>query len=426
MKPKNKFQQQIVEASSKLPKITQVQKNWALQNCLEHIARRTSKGVITCCECGHSWKGTGYLVDTLTDCLCPNCSTKLTVKTTRQRIFKQIEYFGIITVCKGFQVLRFFHISSYFKTGEKAHYSICEVVQRWIAPNGKNTTIALLHSFSYYFDTWLFSSSLEIRKNKHEYNINPSKVYPRQKLIPELKRSGYKGDFYNISPFDLFYFLLTENKAETLIKAGQTELLRYFVYNSNRNINDYWQSIRICIRNGYNVTNETEWCDYIDLLRFFGKDLHNAKYTCPADLNAEHDRYVEKKREYIKREDAEKAKRKALENENKFKELKAKFFGIQFSDGLIHVRVLESVMEIMQEGDTMHHCVFTNNYHLRPDSLILSAYTDEKKLETIEVSLSKLKVTQCRGLLNENTQYHNRILSLVNRNIALIQKRLAS
>ena len=75
MKAKNKFQKQVIEASHKLPKLTQVQKQWAYQDCIEHIGHRTSKGVITCCECGHSWQGTGYLVDTLTDCHCPNCST---------------------------------------------------------------------------------------------------------------------------------------------------------------------------------------------------------------------------------------------------------------------------------------------------------------------------------------------------------------
>ena len=426
MKPKNKFQQRVVEVSRKLPKITQVQKEWAFQNCIEHIGRRTSKGVITCCECGHSWQGTGHLVDTLTDCHCPNCLTKLTVKTTRQRVFKQVEYFGIVTVSNDFQVLRFFHISSYFRAGQKANYSISEVVQRWIAPNGINTTVAMLHSCSYYQDTWLFRSRLEIRKNKLEYNINPSKVYPRQKLIPELKRSGYKGDFFNITPFDLFYFLLTENKAETLIKAGQTWLLRCFANNSYRSINDYWHSIRICIRNGYCVTNAQEWCDYIELLRFFRKDLHNAKYVCPAELIAEHDSYVGKKREYIKREDAKEARRKAMESECKYKEQKSRFFGIQFSDDLIHVRVLESVIEVMQEGDTMHHCVFTNNYHLRPDSLILSATIDGNRIETIEVSLTKLQVLQSRGVCNKNTEYHDRILRLVKQNIPLIQKRLTA
>ena len=93
------------------------------------------------------------------------------------------------------------------------------------------------------------------------------------------------------------------------------------------------------------------WCDYIDLLRFFGKDLHNAKYVCPTDLKAEHDRYVIKKA----KADAQQELEKQLEKEADFREAKAKFFGLMFSDGLISVRVLESVKEIILEGKLMHH-----------------------------------------------------------------------
>jgi hypothetical protein len=74
MKAKNKFQQQIVEASKTLPSITQRQIQWGYDNAIEHVGRRTQKGMITCTKCGHSWQGTGYLVDTLTDCTCPECN----------------------------------------------------------------------------------------------------------------------------------------------------------------------------------------------------------------------------------------------------------------------------------------------------------------------------------------------------------------
>ena len=77
MKPKNKFQQRVVEASKKLPKLTNEQIEWSKNNVIEHIGRRTDKGKITCTKCGHSWQGVGYLVDTLTDCDCPNCKAKL-------------------------------------------------------------------------------------------------------------------------------------------------------------------------------------------------------------------------------------------------------------------------------------------------------------------------------------------------------------
>ena len=38
---------------------------------------------------------------------------------------------------------------------------------------------------------------------------------------------------------------------------------------------------------------------------------------------------------------------------------------------------MDSVEAIRQEGEAMHHCVFTNEYYLKADSLILSAETDE-------------------------------------------------
>ncbi len=88
MKAKNKFQQQIVEASKTLPAITKVQAQWGYENAIEHIGQRSEKGNITCTKCGHSWQGTGYLVDTLTDCNCPNCKTKLAIKTTKKRVFE--------------------------------------------------------------------------------------------------------------------------------------------------------------------------------------------------------------------------------------------------------------------------------------------------------------------------------------------------
>ncbi|WP_373834901.1 PcfJ domain-containing protein, partial [Bacteroides heparinolyticus] len=58
-------------------------------------------------------------------------------------------------------------------------------------------------------------------------------------------------------------------------------------------------------------------------------------------------------------------------------------------------------------------------------SLILSARIGGKRIETIEVSLETMQVIQCRGLCNKNTEYHDRIVDLVHRNIKQIQSRVA-
>jgi len=245
-------------------------------------------------------------------------------------------------------------------------------------------------------------------------------VYPRQKLIPELKRTEYKKRLYGQKPLDLFRILLTDSKAETLMKTGNTKLLKHLMDNGWQKIESYWPSIRIIIRNGYKIKDATMWCDYIDFLRFFGKDLHNAKYVCPADLKKDHDHYMTKKA----KADAQIALEKQLQKEVDFRAIKAKFFGLMFSDGRISVRVLESVQEIVAEGKAMHHCV--GSYASKEDSLILSAIIDGKRIETIEVSISKLKVIQCRGVCNKNTKHHRKIISLVENNMPLIEQRLAA
>ena len=430
MKAKNKFQKQVVEASRTLPRLTKEQIEWGYENGIDHIGRRTDKGVITCTKCGHSWQGAGYLVATLTDCNCPNCNTKLKVETTKKRTFNARYYMTVVTAHVGYQVLRSVMLFCSVKVGETPKYDYSEVMQRWIAPNGKHCTFAKLRQTmgTCYYDAWISHTDLELRSensnNKFYINVYDKiftgVVYPRIKLIPELKRTGYKKGLYGQKPLDLFRTLLTDSRAETLMKTGYTKLLKRIMDSGWKNIDRYWQSVRICIRNGYKINDATMWCDYIDNLRFFGKDLYNAKYVCPTDLKAEHDRYMLKKA----KADAQAELEKQLEKEAEFRAIKAKFFGLIFSDGRISVRVLESVQEIVAEGQAMHHCV--GSYSTKEDSLILSATIDGKRIETVEVSISKLKVIQCRGLCNKNTEHHSRIIQLVESNIPLIEERLAA
>ena len=428
MKPKNKFQQQVLELSKRLPKITEPQQRWAFKHCFDHIGKRYADGKITCLECGHSWKeDNSPLSDTVLGCECPNCKTQLKMDATRQRVFKDVEYFGIITTCGGFQVVRYFHISVYRKAGEQARYSCSEVVQRWLSPNGKEAIIARLRGMSIiYYDLWNFGSLLEIRPYHRAHDIDPIHFYPRQRVISEISRNGFCGEYHGLHPLALFRTILSSNKAETLLKAGQYELLKYFVRSGSRNIDTYWNSIRIVLRHGYTIEDSSVWCDYIDQLNFFGKDSNSPKYVCPDNLHHQHDLYIKKRRAYNEHQELEKKHQKAREDEAKFKELKAKFFGIAFTDGTIQVRVLESVDEYMEEGKAMHHCVFDGSYFLRADSLVLSATIDGKRIETVEISLKTLKVVQSRGVCNKSTEHHERIVKLVNKNKNLIRQRIAA
>ena len=424
MKPRTRIQQEVARLSKRLPGLTEEQRAYAFRHCFKHYAIKRADGTNICTECGHSWKSDHDLADTICGCTCPRCGMELETLRTRKSVFSDMEYFSIVTTCKQYQVIRFFSVKSRYKAGQTAEYSIFEVVQRWIAPDGKTTTVARLRGMSlFYYDLWNEYSDMEVRKNGEfrAYDINPVCTYPRQRFIPEVKRNGFKGDYHNILPYDLFKAILSDCRAETLLKAGQYPMLRYYIYHSF-NIVEYWASLKICIRNGYTIANGSMWRDTIDLLRHFGKDTNSPKYVCPADLKAEHDKLVAKRNRQRERERTEQQRQKAIEDEKNYLKDKGMFFGLMFSDNLILIKVIESVEEMEAEGKAMHHCV--GGYHRRKDSLILSATIDGKRIETIEVSLTTLKVVQSRGVCNSNTEYHNRIIRLVEDNVGLIQQRM--
>ncbi len=180
------------------------------------------------------------------------------------------------------------------------------------------------------------------------------------------------------------------------------------------------------LRNDYHISDTSLWVDYIRLLEQCGKDVHNAYYVCPTDLKEGHDRYQERLRIIQERKDREVQLKKARENEARFRELKGKFFGLSFTDRLIVVSVLENVDEYYQEGNALHHCVGQCEYYLKPQTLVLSARIENKRIETVELSLDTFKVLQSRGLCNKNSDYHDRIISLVQKNAPKIRKRMTA
>lgn len=309
--------------------------------------------------------------------------------------------------------------------GSPARLFCREAVQHWIAPSGKCEIVARSRCMSvFYCDVWNWSSDLEIRPERDAHFISPIATYPHKRFIPEVKCNGFRGDFYGLSPRNFFRNILTDSRMETLLKSKQIELFRYFSIKRSQSLDDYWASIRICIRNNYTVSDASLWCDYVDLLRFFGKDLTNAKFVCPTDLMAEHDRWMRKKQTWHERQKREKERERLLKNEQVYNDLKASFIGLEFSDGELHVRVLKDVNEFYEEGNILKHCVFTNEYFLKPETLILSAQINGQRIETVEVSPENQQVIQSRGLMNQNTEFHDPIILLVNRNAHLIRERM--
>ena len=440
MRPKTRIQKEVARLSKRLPKLTDTQQAYAFRHCFSHYAIKRADGTNICTECGHSWKSGHDLADTICGCACPHCGMELEALRTRKSVFNENEYFSILTTCKQYQVIRFFFVKSRYKAGQAAEYSVFEVVQRWITPNGKTTTIARLRGMSImYYDLWNECSDMEVRKCQEypAYDITPICTYPRQRFIPELKRNGFNGDFHGISPVRLFKALLSDPRIETLMKGGEIEGMKYFLVNPLI-ADECWASYLIAKRHKYQIGNLSMWCDYLRMLKKLGQDLRNPKNICPEDFIVAHDNATRKVEALHEKERA--ADRRRWEAERREREQqrqlqrkkdaedfianKSKFFGLVITDEEIIIKVLESIDEYYSEGKAQNICVFGSEYYKKADTLILSARIGGEIIETVEVDLRTLKVVQCHGKYNQDTEYHERIIDLVNKNANLIGERM--
>lgn len=424
MRPRNLREKHIVELNGRLRPLTTLQKEWALNSTIKHYGYRLKSGMCTCMKCGHEW-----LENRNGTLLCPECGTIIEIKDTKERVVRDKSYFNVITTMGEYQVVRMFLMMVEMRKGMKASPAYLEIGSYCIDTKGKTTVVGLQRTLGHYIDSFAFGSPLEIRCDNDAFQrISDEWVYPRIKTTDTIKRNGFKGSCHHIHPVTLFQELLTNPKAETLMKANEIELLRYLCARPTykADIDTYWNTIKIAMRNGYKVKDSQMWMDYIKMLECCGKDIQSPKYICPSNLQEEHDRYMRKV--HILEDKKKRAEdiRKTQEREASFKEQKEKFFGIRINDGEIEVKVLESVEEYRMEAESQHICLFSAEYDRRESSLIFSARIKGKIIETIEVALNTLRVVQSRGVCNQNTEYHDRIVNLINANTHLIKERITA
>jgi len=434
MQPRTKLQHRVWNLSKQLNPISKDQKAWAFKECLNHVGYRNKKSVF-CMDCGEVWDRK----NNAKKAICPSCKTKITIQDTRKKNYDQRYInFAILEVMQEFQVIRYFEMHSYHKSGEKPRQHIFEIVQKWFEPDGKLTVIAGTAAYG----ASGFSPNLEIRANlanywsANKYNVFVDGIYPKSEVLPIYKRNGFNHKSQFVYPYTMLTKLLKDSKIETLSKSNQLALLSAGLGNKENDIYRYWKSIKICIRQGYMVKDAITYLDYLDLLAYFKKDLSNHFYVCPSDLKKQHDILVAKKAVIIERERAERlerdterqrldaiAKRKQLAKSRKdYPLLKGKFFDLSFTSGDLSITVLKSVKEFEQEGKAHNHCVFTNEYYAKADSLVFSAKIKGERIETIEVSLKEFRILQSRGLGNRDTEHHQGIIDLVNKNMHRIKR----
>lgn len=350
---------------------------WAFRECLDHYAFQLKHGQTTCMDCGHTWT----TEEDADKCVCPKCKAKLEVQRTKRQKAMSSTYFSVLSERKGLQLMRAFQMKAYYRKGQKADIFCWEVARYWMNEKGKMEVMARKRTMGIYMDTFCYDSDIELRKDNTTYqHIASFPVCPDMKVIPQIWRNGFDGAFHGIEPLTLFKAILTDHRFETMMKQCRYGHVRHFI-DHPRHLETCWNAYKIANRNHYLITDIGKWADYICMLVEMGKDIRSPHYICPDNLEAEHDRISEKIRAKKEKERTEEEIRKALKNEDKFKKMKSRFFGLMFTDGNIVVRMLESVREHVLEGKAMHHCVGSGtNYSLNPDCIIFSARIAEQRV----------------------------------------------
>lgn len=418
MKPRNLKEKHIVELNGRLRPLTTPQKQWALNSTINHYGYRLKSGMCTCMKCGHEWLETRNGM-----CLCPECGTQIEIKDTKERVIRNKSYFNVITTMEGYQVVRMFLMIVEMRKGMKANPAYLEIGSYWIDSKGRTTVVGLQRTLGHYIDCFAFGSPLEIRRDNEAFQrISDEWVYPRIKVTDTIKRNGFKGSCHHIHPVTVFQELLTNSKAETLMKANEIELLHYLCLHP-KEVDEYWNTIKIARRNGYKFKDAKTWFDYIKMLERMGRDLHSPSLVAPKDLKHAHDEYVEQVNRQRMKVQREANRKKAEADQAEFEKLKGRFIGLAMTDGTIVLHTLNSVAEYYDEGTKQHICVGSAGYYLKADTLVFTATMEGRTIATVEISLKDYSVIQCRAFANQVCEYTEQIAGIINANKKMIAER---
>ena len=417
MRPRNKLQKQVAGLFPKMRPLTETQRKGADKKCFGNMGYLCGHKV-WCERCGHVFEIENPTHSQITGETCPACGRELKVELSRFRKKRRDSSFSIITTCKGFQVLRFFEATIHARKGVPAEVYLNELFQNWITPDGRDVVVGRsLESFNY--SLRFTYSPFEVRESSHPeaYIMEGMHTWPHIQIIPELRLRGWVSDWKGrtVTHYRLMKALLTYPRTEILVKARQYALAEDAAYHGIPD--DIWPAVRICIRRGYIVKDAQTWRDMVRILIRLGKDVRNHVYVCPENLKEAHDRWDARFREIEARKEREAMLRDLAEKDNAYKAKMGSALGITLSNNSLMIRPLQSVTEFYEEGKVMHHCVYSAGYYKRPHCLIMTARVDGKRMETVEVDTAEGVVKQSRGACNSTTEWHDRIISLVMKNM---------
>jgi transcription elongation factor Elf1 len=400
---------------------------WAENNVLKNYGFRYKSGTINCLKCGHHWQSDTKEAwhDVILEVKCPSCKNQLKVHSTNKRTEVDSDYFSHVTKAKEYQLIRTWQIKARYKCKQSAEYSIQECIRIYIGKDGKREVVAKLRGGGYY--SWLgnWRDTLELRDKKSIDNkyAEEGLLYPKWDLHDYAIRCGFNAYTYAEAKYtvsSMLHVMLTFPHIETIVKANKMQLYSY-CHEEPDTVKKYWSTIKICIRNNYDIGSPRTYFDMINAMNRFKKDLRNPHYVCPKDLRKTHDYWINKSHKLDKKLQKERAERDKLKEIERMKEQKElfelrmkKFSDLNFTFGNLKIAPFKTLDEVKKAGELMHHCIYkTTSYWDEPDNLLLGSYFNGKLIETSQYSLRDKSVYHSYGVLNKPSKHHKKIIKII-------------
>lgn len=363
------------------------------------------------------------------DVTCPHCGKTLSghhridSPVSGSRTHGTYEFVAVGELHGEFQVVRYFHVQISAEIGQP----VCverpvEVVRRWFDSAGHHVVESVGLMCYGWMTRFALDHDLELRREglgaysqDRRYVIDNPILLPESSWASWLVRDGFSLQTLKAMRAQLCDIWMFSNPHRvTLIKAGYYALNRVL---DDSELKELWYAVKICIRHKYGVgeKNACEYRDYLNMAHQLGWDLHNPVLACPASLQAAHAKANAK---IAKRRAAElyqeRIKNAALEEENYTVHI-LPFLGLCLQDGNIVIKPILTVRDVLEEGEAMHHCVFTMGYYKKQASLLLSArsMSSGERVETIEFDFVNGRILQSRGIQNKNTEEHDHIMAMM-------------
>ena len=377
------------------------------------------KDKMTCMHCGETFSVYGD------DMKCPHCGH--TIKIEKSRKYTQ-HLAAYVCLSQQFnddwQVFRYFQFHTRCRRGQKPRYDYFECWQKWLSSSGEYVLAALPRQMGWIYDNWKRSSEITIKRSYRNYCGNDYSSWPGyytevESVIPNIRRNGFEGDSFDIPEWELFSGILNTPMIETLFKAGKYSMVKALI--GTKITDNIMAAVKIMLRNHYVVTDARLWLDYIDIISKLNLDVHNAHYVCPDNLLMAHDEMHKRLERKVEVDKIELRREEALRQDEAYIKSHERFFDLDITNGILHVRPLKSVLEFLEEGTHMHHCVYDCGYYKKLNHLILSAKINSKRIETVDVNLNTYEIEQSYGVQNKLTPFHDAIIGLVNEHMGEIK-----